>query len=358
MRPLSTVLFLAIILGHAGVSPAYPQPLAFLCASTGLTSVFKGPCVDTFIDEEMRPFPPEPPVTIKIELPGSGDQFFFNSGDPGTLEINAVAVVTPSEYEDQVEWKMTDVGSSTKRFEPSQGANVTIKFEGLPKNNSDFGAKTITARVQGKSDSVDIEVFFFPLAKNHAGKGQGETPNWFYYWMQTQAAQAPESKVRYISKIPPGNRSGDTPIGRYERGGDVILISDLAYSSSTCTRRKEAGHGTKNATEIDCFAEVLRHEARHRYEEWEWWRKGSNVFLRFVESFVHDRDLDLVPAWLEKAEPGCVDTNMYSCTDRPTFTTAPKTVPDTELYAYYEGWKWVLESAKREDWSFGGQQWK
>lgn len=358
MRRLSTVLFLAIILGCTGVSPAHAQSLSFLCGSTGLTSIFKGPCVDTFTDEELRPFPPEPPVTIKIQLPSPGDQFFFNSRDPGTLEIDAVAVVTPSEYEGEVEWEMNDIGSSTKTFEPSRGASVTIKFEGLPEDNNDFGAKTITARVKGKSDSIDIEVFFWPEAKNHVGKGQGETPNWFYYWMQTQAAQAPKNKVRYISRIPAGNRPGDSPIGRYERGSDVILISDLAYSSSACTRRKEAGHGKENATEIDCFAEVLKHEARHRHEEFNWWRNGSNVFVRFMDAFVNDADLDTVPAWLEKVEPGCVDTHMYSCTDRPTFTTEPKTVPDTELYAYYEGWKWILETAKSEDWSFGGQQWK
>ena len=66
---------------------------------------------------------------------------------------------------------------------------VTVTSTGLPKNNSDFGEKTITAEVKDDKDTVTvtkkIKVFYPAKASNSPSKASGTSdPNWFTYYKQ------------------------------------------------------------------------------------------------------------------------------------------------------------------------------
>ena len=330
--------------------------------STGLTAIFNGPCVDSFDDEEMRPFPPDPitpdPITIEILLPVIDAKFFFGEDDPEKLEFDAWALVTPPRYEDEVEWTVDDIGSSDKTIDPGRGARVKVTFQGLPEDNDDFGEKTITASVRGQSASRTFKVFFIRDHKTHPGEGSGETPTWFYYWSQTRAAQGHAAFFRYVSTIPV---STGATIGRYVPSDDRLWLSDLIVEDETCTDRKNYG-SPEDASGIDCFGEIVRHEWQHRKEEIAWWRGTS-----LIEKFAGDLDRDKLPTAYEEAGPCSPEPNVrcggcregflsmetwFTCVARPF-----SYVTDREIFAYYEGWKWVITSVRTEDWSTCGQQW-
>ena len=294
---------------------------------------------------------------VEIITPNDNGEFTFNGAAPGQFTLLATATTTPPEYADQVEWELEGVGKARITYDPPRGGETRIVVEGLPRGNDDFGEKKLTARIPGDSDDITIKVYFSPKARNHPGEGAGETPNWFHYWRETAAVQGRKDILEYSGKLAPVNRPGDSVLGRHDKDDDRLHLSDLIASSRNCTRRKEGGHGTENARGIDCFAEVIRHENTHRGEWHRWWLSGTNQFTRFLHLLDEDGDGDYVPTWVEENEPGCSDDNRWSCNGRPTFTSAPQQVPDTELYAYFEGWKWPLKGARTEDWSYCGQQW-
>lgn len=324
--------------------------------------ISKSTSIKDATEEKERP-------SIKIVTPSVNDQFSYDSSAKGLLVIEVEAEVSPAEYADQVVWKMDGIKSATKTIDPPQGNSVTIQFEGLPMVN-DFGKKKITASVAGQSDSVEIEVFFDPVAKNHPGVLSGATPNWFYYWGQTSAVQGKRPFIKYTSALAAKNNPGDLPLARFEPD-DTIWLADLVYDSDHCTNRGMGapGGGPVDATGIDCFAEAIRHEWHHKQEYDMWW-KGKNVNLA-----VYDKDNDGVPAHIERGLRGCRDDEIstadfvardlgvesakqkirnswYSCAQRP-FNNAT----DKEVFAYHDGWRWVLTTANHEDWSRCGKQW-
>lgn len=361
MRRQMMLLALAIVLVLAPVRSAAAQSLSFLCGSTGIRVLSKGPCVDTFEGEEMRPFPPEE-ITIEILFPVADSKFVFGlSDDPEKLEFEAWAKVTPARYEDEVEWSVYDIGNSEKTMEPGRGARTMVSFEGLPEDNNDFGEKTITATVRGRKASRTFRVFFAASHKTHPGEGSGETPNWYYYWSQTSAAQGRAAFLRYVAVIPV---STGATIGRYVPDDDRLWLSDLIVEDDSCTDRSlyDPVNHPDDASGIDCFAEIVRHEWQHRVEHIAWWR-GTDLF----DKFLLDPDRDTLPTFVENAGPcspapkvrcgGCREGFMDPSA-RHTCNALPfNDGTDREIYAYYKGWEWVLTSADKEDWSACGKQW-
>lgn len=113
--------------------------------------------------------------------------------------------------------------------------------------------------------------------------------------------------------------------------------------------------GRPEAEGIDCFAEVIRHELRHREDFIEWWGspKGPHA-LSQADWLRRDPDLDQVPTDVEDRLPGCrsgdpTRDNKYSCDARPQ-----DDVPDVEMRAYYTGWQWPIGALDHQDWSCGG----
>ena len=58
--------------------------------------------------------------------------------------------MTPAAYTDDITWVIPDLEGSTKTVDPpsGKGANVTVKYVGLPAKNSEFGKHKILAYVE------------------------------------------------------------------------------------------------------------------------------------------------------------------------------------------------------------------
>lgn len=196
----------------------------------------------------------------------------------------------------------------------------------------------------------EVRVFFHPEAKNHPGNGAGETPNWFYYWMQTGAA---EGLAALYSKVITSPLAGDSkPQGQYNYAEDAIYLSDAIYSGRCFPRSAKFGGGKSGG--IDCMAEILRHENQHKLERWEWWGAANPVAEGFIGR-PGDPDYDLVPTEVETGlakERDCDPHKPYSCSGRPNGY-----VKDMEMNAYNVGWGWQRGDAKAEDWACDESQW-
>lgn len=322
--------------------------------------------------------PPErkKPPQIVIVKPKKGDQFAYDEITPDALEIDAEARIT-GDCDDAATWKIEDIGGSEKQFDPDANANnLTIRFTNLPSENSDFGEKKITASACGKSASVIVEVFFPPEKNNHPGNGNGETPNWFYYWGKTAAGRgfAPE----YKEKSP----CTAAAVGTYVYGIDKTFLYSTTYSA-VCMNRPD---GTTD-TGIDCYAVTLRHEKIHHDELHYWWDSVPGMLTRVVPAECTgsafemlasgqlskntwntmtgvDSDGDLVPDYIEKALAGCDPESGISCPGIPPQVkrralAVNKKQLDVDMNSYRVSWKqWTIGDADSQDWSWCGKQWK
>jgi len=329
----------------------------------------------------------EPP-SVKIVKPVKEMQFSFDNGDPGVLEIEAKADITGDCDEEPV-WKVDGIDGSKKTLQPATpSSSVTIRFEGLPQRNDAFGKKRITASACGQSDSVTAQVFFPPEVSNHPGKGSGETPNWFYYWLQTKAGKGFHPMFKEEDPC-----AGKEAVAAYWFNLDKIVVYRQAFNSVCMNRDRRDGPAAKG---IDCIGESLIHESIHQEELKYWWNNippsnaalggylMHNMAFYFNEAkpatcylgnweFIHERvgtklfdvdsDGDLVPDYIEKAIAGCDPNNAFSCPGVPKHVMAKaKSINhkiDVDMNTYRISWKkWKIGSADKEDWSKCGKQWK
>ena len=84
----------------------------------------------------------------------------------------------------ELEWDLEKMGSPTSlSAEPAtkKSDHITFTYETLPKQNSSFGAKKLTAKTSGKCTCTREETIrtFFPYADNK--HPDDSTPNWYYY---------------------------------------------------------------------------------------------------------------------------------------------------------------------------------
>ncbi len=180
--------------------------------------------------------------------------------DP-TVTVPCVAEATPDA--DKLRWKIQDIGMIKAKWNPhvtgdeftGQGLSSTATFTGLPANNSDFGAKTITLTMEGLPGAQDtqvVEIFFPKNATNHPSSATNANwPNWMFYWVQTVTPLGPAPTFKY------GASTIFTP-GTTE----ITLSSGDAGVYS-------APYGANNPLEgIDNFAWTVIHETQH-YKDWD-----------------------------------------------------------------------------------------
>ena len=331
--------------------------------------------------------PPAPakkhPPSIEIVYPDKSDiakrQFTFDDANPATLKIYAEAKVSGDADSDKVTWKLEKIGNASVDIEPKHGNIVDITIKGLTNWNAQMGKKKLTASVAGKSDSTTIEVFFPPMATNHPGPRAGKTPNWFYYWAQTQAGRGYSPEYRDKPLCTKG------ALGNYYYRYDKIFLYKNTYKG-ICMNRMNGD----TATGFDCYAETLRHEDVHQQELHEWWDHVPGVAGAFVKKYLRlagptecvaplvdqanklfwnkvlsiDSDEDLVPNYIENNIAGCDAHNPISCPGIPPQVIAKgkqigKRALDVEMDSYRISWKqWPLHHDDKEDWSWCGKQWK
>ena len=335
--------------------PCRPGGICFITKDTTVTSVSFATTAFT-IGEGLADEPCRATPSLQIELPAKGEDVVFNTSNPGRLEIPLQARVSPDECADDVTWSADDIRGSAKRFfSPDgtetgpKGSELHLVYDSLPHDNGEFGVKTITATVNGNSQSVTVRVFFEPEAKNHPVRpgDQPDTPNWFHYWAQSPAGgYSPRYEPQRMSET-----TGGPAQAQYDYYDDVIVLTDRAYDKSCYPRP-----GGQQSKGIDCYGELVRHETWHQQERWDWWGETNPLALPGTARRAYDMDGDLVPDSVERAREatrGCSVWQRRSCQGRPHGDMI-----DVEMDAYAKGaWSWKVGSANTQDWSWCGKQW-
>jgi hypothetical protein len=230
--------------------------------------------------------PAQEDVELLVTFPPDNYRNRFDTSTPGVMELELKATVTPAAYTDDITWVIPDLEGSTKTVDPpsGKGANVTVKYVGLPAKNSEFGKHKILAYVEAgtckASEERTMRVHYPQTAKNNP---EGQYPNWFYYYRQTPAAR-PEGQTIHVEY---GGSAFDACISR-DVGGvyrpeyahNTIHICDLsrfgpklAYlhpllSTWTTPHFK----GWRTARYIDTFGIAVYHEYHHMKIHQTWWQ--------------------------------------------------------------------------------------
>ncbi len=312
-----------------------------------------------------------------------GSDFAFDDGAPGHLEFEAEGRAWLDGRDVSTSLRWVAGGAEYLRPDPAAGARARFQADGLPRDNASFGRKKIRAVLEGQdwkceSEPREVRIFYWANAEN-GPQGKG-TPNWAWYYRQTRAWNGADFSVGdFQCGVPAPNRAGG-----YDWCHDRIYLHPRR-PEIPC--RMPVGTPTERANRyIDCFAQTIRHEAHHRRELMEWWGGRTPE-----PTGPEDPDGDLVPAAVEaRLGLGCRDEppttadqvtaawqvlkgklfghpanvgvppTQYSC----ALATSPlgpgrpfPDVIDSEIHAYYEGWKWQTGSADGEDWAWPGKNW-
>jgi hypothetical protein len=335
---------------------------------------------------ESEPFTVEFCDIEDIEL-ADGDEHDLAFDLDGRLDVEAKAKAWRGgrDVTGGLEWDLEEMGAPTSlAAEPSEqkGERIRFTYTGLPRRNSDFGPKRLTATIGGTCDCEREEIVrtFYPdVADDHPDDG---TPNWFYYWKQTSAVPDEVKPIlHYLPSISDPNMPG-RPIARYDHASQRILISSDVFGRGACRGQVDAtgAPAGRTAEGIDCFGETVRHELQHRADAIAWWGSPAGPYqVNLLEWFLKDWDHDQVPNTVEERLAGCrpgewvnapldlarlltMQHDLIERGKRTWFTCQKRPfsdVTDAEINAYEQGWTWPIGSADREDWSCGelSKQW-
>ena len=335
---------------------------------------------------ESAPFTVDFCAIEKIELKdGNEHDLAFDLDGKLIVEAKTKAWRGGKDVSAELEWDVEKMGSPTSlTADPSEkkGDHITFTYENMPKQNSDFGEKRLTAKTSGTCDCRQEEIVrtFYPdVDSNHP---DDSTPNWFYYWKQTSAVPAEARRMlEFRQSVTDPNTPGQA-IARYDQQSQKILISDAAFGAKACRGEVDDSRAPTGRQDegIDCFGNTVRHELQHRTDAITWWGgPGGPYAVNQLEWFLKDWDHDQVPNTVEESLTECKPgewTNApidlakvltmqddliergkrtwFTCRQRP-FTD----VTDAEINAYRQGWTWPVGSVNSEDWSCGdlSKQW-
>lgn len=291
-------------------------------------------------------------TSIEIQSPSDNQKFCFTDATSGTLSVpSCLAIVVPSSRESSVQWSFSASNGTTVSWSPSnaRGQQVALLLSGLPTDNSGFGGHAIVAEVDTMSDSVSVQLFYpsigASLPTNHPGPDQGLTPNWYYYYLQTEAGV---TGVGYdgTSDVNKGGYFRWEPflgyVARYDKGGNMPMNSRTVWGSPAW---------------IDAFAWIGRHEVRHIAQITSFW--GNQDRVPYL-----DIDNDYLPD-IQEWNIG----RGYSPFTRTTYPDdigyGENPIIDTEdLNMRVDEWPcdsaiqlWQNGQHTLDDWAHAGQQW-
>jgi hypothetical protein len=255
---------------------------------------------------------------------------------------------------DNLQWSIDPIIGSTLTWqngESDTGVGVYIGgawkekaiFTTLPDDNDEFGIKNVILTIDDLDFSLEgkAKVFFRRDAKNHPGEDAGETPNWYFYWSQTEASFGVHE---YYGPGSDGNgRSYMSFIGGKWRSriGNSVTTKTITINSITYPKG------------IDHFAFTTRHEERHRIDLSDLWGGASSNRVP-----IDDLDSDGIP---DDKEDDLVPSHPYDPSLKATHI-------DTWNYGK-DGWSDMEDYALRRqeypnpgnynsvDWASPGSQW-
>lgn len=276
--------------------------------------------------------------SAQVIEPGPNEKVTLPTCTGCNLDSEFEAEAVPEAYGGMLEWKLPEFGGEQPHYDPEDklGIKMHVWYDNdAPADNSAYGPYEITLTFKGASSSCkDPEPrqarIFYPRG-NYNNPGRKD-PNWFYYWMQTKAAQGHKGAVIYDDATPYyGYFDGYADPAKADR----IYVGDI-FRAGNPSSNPYTGKVTEG---IDLFAATIRHEWTHleNYKDW-WGKKGYQT--------AQDRDEDHVPDDRE-ASYGMDPHN------RDTFGMGMR---DSEIPAYLQEDTWPNGSANKEDWADPGKQ--
>ncbi len=307
-------------------------------------------------------------LDLNIITPSGGEKLLFNDTTPGILEIELKAKVTPKIYEADIVWEIPNIGNSVKTVEPpsARGPSILVQYKGLPKNNSNFGKKSIKVKVDAgacsATDTKEVSIFFPRDAKNNPASND---PNWFYYWSQTSARKGPAKFGDPANACGTGGNKTDNTLGYYRNEilDSVYYICDLKKLGDKFPF-KSAQWGNNNilistpVEGIDTFAAACWHENAH-YTHFKWWFPYKADHPKSNPEDVNKNSIkDSKEVLLDIDQDLLLDTKEPSMNLDPTTRyTYPGPYDDEEIAAWHEEAEWTIGGANKEDWAVPGKQW-
>lgn len=294
------------------------------------------------------PVSPAPPIQNNFS--------FDKAAHPNAkCTVSVIGNSCVSEEDAKLKWSLADISGATLSCNPSDksGGSATYTYITLPLANY-FGRKSLTLNHPlGCGDSFYVDVFFSgdDDAVNHPGFGSGYTPNWFYYWNQTSAHWAGATiyyNPTFIDQFLGQSAISALGLTYYVAGQWRCYMHSQANDNSNVILEGPATVNGKNwkgerLSGIDSFAEVWRHEARHKTVFDFYWPAGPVP----GQSLPGDADDDLLPDAIEGllgAEVGGPFSPLFYDTDGDGFN-------DGHDYVYWTQATWNIGSADSQDWS-------
>jgi hypothetical protein len=246
------------------------------------------------------------PVKAPVDSGDGENEFTFSSDNPGVLTINLKANVASGGGADKIKddcyFTVGVIAGSTMAWDPANPNGkptasgndllATVRFTGLPANNSAFGPKKAAICYKGKKQDEKVyEVFFLKNEKNHpSNQSSRDWPNWMYYWLQT---------VTPLGSPTPTFKYSSSSVSEFAGGTTEITLGYEAPGAGV------APYVADNPLEgIDLFAWTVRHESQH-FKDWcDLW---SNDYLDWFNNHKgksgpnDDKDGDRIPNEIEDA---------------------------------------------------------
>ncbi|MBP7527726.1 MAG: hypothetical protein KA801_07370 [Syntrophorhabdaceae bacterium] len=308
---------------------------------------------------------PREPIELTVIEPKEKARYEFSTAG-NVLVLDLEVKTKPERYADSVEWTVPELEGVTRRVREGTltGRRLEVIYENLPKENTQFGKKKVTATLKAgactATETKEVRFFYPRDAKNNPG---GEHYNWFYYWKQTPAAHPFGQTVG----IEFGGTQFDAckdfhvpamfkPAYMYK----TIHVCDLTAKLNkkfliTFPAVKRSVPATlttkswKTATHIDTFAVLMRHEFIH-FNAYHTWREGKTEAQMDLE----DTDTDGV---IDSLEPGMgfvVGKYQTYWGDDPEFKNING---DEEFLAYESMYDYVDGTYDEYDWGHPGKNW-
>lgn len=275
-------------------------------------------------------------ITEPDENPVTDNNFTFDDQSPGECEVTATGTSGVAAEDPDLEWTLEAIAGATltSNPDPAKGTNITFTYTTLPTNNSEFGEKELALKHSDIPDTCkdtqSVQIFFSEEENNNPG---GAEPNWYYYWKQTSANYGTHSWEA-------GAGSG---VERFEGGQWKVFLRNANESAAAGT--------WNNAEGIDFFANMCRHEERHRLDDIALWGASSD------RDPANDQDDDFLPDDQEATlVAGHPYTNTMYGTYPDTFNYGEDPLRDCEDYCLRRQASWTNGSADDEDWATPGHQ--
>lgn len=299
---------------------------------------------------------------LEIIDPAPEARFCYSKDTPGVLQLLLEAKASPAQHDQDIKWSVPKIEGGQRQIYPSsaRGPTVRVEYIGLPEKNSDFGWKTVKAELEigGCRIAEKKKIrFYYPLtAQNNPG---GQSPNWFYYWRQTPAAQprGQNINVEYGGNFFNLCQNPDVPAQFTPGYGHATVhVCDLSRLGNSFANRvplldvnKPYFRGWVKTHYIETFASAVRHE----YTHWLCWFNYRNRRSP-SDMIAEDQDQDGLPDAMEPQlgfDPDKTQTYLASHPELKNITW------DEEYLCFVEMMKVPFEQLKKYDWARPGKQW-